>query len=162
MLDHPEIEVYYERQDQADSLVEDYDVFVDEDCASCHENFLIQAHFNPLIPAHTVSANWNNLPWWFDTKYLTFSSANQPAGNSSSDTYLHVQSQQRTFSDSPQSGGYLPASSGGSSSSSESSSSSNAVDKASQNERPSVDRQINNKRLNSKSVTSKRKFRKRK
>ncbi|MFC2088497.1 hypothetical protein ACFLSX_02765 [Calditrichota bacterium] len=164
LLDHPEIEVYYEREGQADSLAENYDVFVDEDCASCHDNFLIQKHFSPLIPAHNTEVNWDYLPWWFDTKYLTFISGNRPVDDSSSETYQHVQSQQRSFGESPPSGGYLPAASGGSATTSGASSSTKSTENSNdtENKRTSVNRQGNNTQSSSESVTTKRKFRKRK
>ena len=159
LLNHPDIEVYYEREDGEDSLAEHYDVFVDEDCANCHEDFKIQDHFSPLLPAHQISQQWVNLPWWFDNKYLYIFENNQSEGVTSSDTYQHVQSRGNSFIESPQSGGYLPGSSGrgGTASNSDSpASSKKAVEKTKENTDVTADRQ------NSNSGSSKRKFRKRK
>ena len=39
MINHPEVEIYYERENGEEYLAEDYDVFVDEDCSTCHEEF---------------------------------------------------------------------------------------------------------------------------
>ena len=52
MINHPKVEVYYEKENGEEYLTEDYDVFVDEDCSTCHDEFLVQKHFSPLIPAH--------------------------------------------------------------------------------------------------------------
>jgi len=165
MLNHPDIEVYYEREDSEESLSEHYDVYVDEDCANCHTDFVIQSHFSPLLPAHQSLAKWNNLPWWFDNKYLFIFENNQSDGVSSSDTYQHVQSRGNSFINTPQSGGYLPSASGGSSAGSSAASSKKAFDKTNktkENERTEVGRQNNNNNSKSSSGFSKRKFRKRK
>jgi len=117
MIDHPEVEVYYERENGEEYLTEDYDVFVDEDCSSCHEAFLPQTHFSPLLPAHNTYSNWNNLPWWLDTKYLMFFSK-MDSSESGSYGYQHVNSQNRNINTPAQAGGYIPASRAGGSSSS--------------------------------------------
>lgn len=165
LLDHPEIEVYYEQEGQADSLVENYQVFVDEDCSLCHDDFLIQNHFSPLIPAHQTAVNWNYLPWWFDTKYLAIMSGNQLEEDNTSDSYQHIQSRQRSFGESPPSGGYLPASSGGNTASSGSAATSSQSNENSGNSEDSRSRIRNDNsdtQSNSEPAKTKRKFRKRK
>jgi len=161
LINHPAIEVYYERENELDSLSEDYEVYVDENCGSCHDGFLIQKHFSPMLSTQNVSVNWNNLPWWFDTKYLHIFSGNQSPENTASDTYQHVQSQQRPFGDTPQSGGYLPSASGGGSVSSGVLPSKSVEDGDQQNKRKDVTPDKNKSRSDSKSGTTKRKFRKR-
>ena len=165
LIDHPDIEVYYERENGEEFLTENYDVFVDEDCSTCHDEFLAQKHFSPLIPAHNTNLDWNTLPWWQDTKYLLFVSGND-SSESGGYGYQHVSSQKRTNIPSAQQGGYLPASGGGSSSSSSTSvtTSFEPSEGSSSRARATVSSQNsgNSSKSTSTSTTSKRKFRKRK
>jgi len=69
ILRHPEIEAYYENTDHEQSFVEEFDVIVDEDCYSCHENFQASRHFAPFSPAHQNI--WSQTPWWLDDNYKT-------------------------------------------------------------------------------------------
>jgi len=164
LLEHPEIEVYYEKESGADSLAENYDVFVDEDCASCHNDFFIQLHFNPMISAHQSAQKWDNLPWWFDNKYLYIFDNNQADGVNDSDTYQHVQSRENNYINGAQSSGYLPASSGGYVSGS--SSTSKKTNDNSANDRTAIEGDPSNsgsegRSSGSSSSSSTRKFRKR-
>lgn len=158
LINHPEVEVYYERESGTDSLAEEYEVFVDEDCSSCHDNFLIQEHFSPMIDKQSVSVNWDNLPWWFDTKYLYLFSEIQSSENTSSDIYQHVQSQQREYGEIPQTGGYLP--SGGSSAPSGSAAAKSTENDNHAKKRSNVTNEKSKSRSDSNSETNKRKFRK--
>ena len=163
MVSHPEVEVYYERENGEEYLTEEYNVFVDEDCTTCHESFLPQKHFAPLIPAHDLSVNWNDLPWWLDTKYLMFFSDGDDS-SSASTGYQHAISQKRINLPPPQQGGYISGS-GGSSSSGGSAAvtPSQPSEQGSSKSRTAVSSQ--NSGSNSKSSSSsssKRKFRKRK
>ncbi len=157
-MNHPEIEVFYERENDLDSLAEDYEVYVDEDCGSCHDDFLIQKHFSPMLNKQSVSVHWNNLPWWFDTKYLYVFSRNQSEENTSSGTYQHVQSQQRPFGNTPQSGGYI---SGGSSAKSGAQPSKSIGNDDPPQKSIKKTRERSKSQSDSKTKTTKRKFRKR-
>ena len=113
MIEHPEVEVYYERENGEEYLSEDYDVFVDEDCTTCHNEFIAQKHFSPLIPAHNLNSNWNDLPWWLDTKYLMFFKDRDDSSSSSGISgYQHVSTQRRNNIPPPQQGGYVSGSGG--------------------------------------------------
>jgi hypothetical protein len=165
-INHPEVEIYYERENGEEYLTEDYDVFVDEDCSTCHDEFLAQKHYSPLIPAHETKNNWDKLPWWIDTKYLMFISGNDNPDNSESGSYgyQHVDSQKRTDPPPAQQGGYMPVSSGGSSTSSGSlspESSSQTSGKSESRSRSAISDQNSGGNSGSKSTSSKRKFRKR-
>jgi hypothetical protein len=71
MFKHPAVEIVYPAGDDSTEVVEDYPVFVDEDCGYCHEEFSVTRHYNPLLPAHAYNENaWSETPWWFDNKYL--------------------------------------------------------------------------------------------
>ena len=61
---HPDVEVTY-NDDQTYS--EEYDVLVDEDCQTCHNNIKINEHFNP--ETYTVKNDWSATPWWHDANY---------------------------------------------------------------------------------------------
>lgn len=168
MITHPQVEIYYERENGEEYLSEDYDVFVDEDCTTCHDSFIAQKHFAPLIPAHDYSSNWNDLPWWLDTKYLMFFSENDGDSSSSAGyNYQHVNSQSRPNLPLSQQGGYVTRS-GGSTSGSDNTinmsgnNSSNSGSNSAVRSRSgsSNDNSSNNSR--SSSSSSKRKFRKRK
>ncbi len=162
MINHPEVEVYYERENGEEYLSEEYDVFVDEDCTTCHDSFLPQKHFSPLIPSHDLSTNWNDLPWWLDTKYLLFFSENDDSSSSISG-YQHVNTQKRNTLPSPQQGGYISGSGGSSSSGgSPAVTPSPPSEQGSSKSRSSVSSQNSGSSSKSSSTTSKRKFRKRK
>jgi hypothetical protein len=168
MINHPEVEIYYERESGEEYLSEDYEVFVDEDCTTCHDSFLPQKHFSPFIPAHDVSSNWKDLPWWLDTKYLMFFSENDDSTSGGSG-YQHVNTYRRNDLPAPQQGGYVSGS-GGSSTTSSSSNTSTATTATKVNEgsdsnsrsRSSVTSQNSGSSSKSGEPSSKRKFRKRK
>jgi hypothetical protein len=67
LLKHPAVEVTYEDNNRGASYTEDYHVFVDEDCQTCHRDFSVVGHYNSLIPVHNSA--WSITPWWFDDKY---------------------------------------------------------------------------------------------
>ena len=163
MINHPKVEVYYEKENGEEFLTEDYNVFVDEDCSTCHDEFLVQKHFSPLIPAHDSDTNWNDVPWWLDTKYLMFFSGID-SSESGDYGYQHVNSQERIRIPSAQQGGYLP-NTGGSASASGGSSAitpSEPSEGSSSKARSSVNIQNPGSSSKSTETTSKRKFRKRK
>ncbi len=167
MINHPEVEVYYERENGEEYLTEEYDVFVDEDCTLCHETLVPQKHFSPLIPAHELSSNWNNLPWWLDTKYLMFFSENDDSSSGTSG-YQHAISQRRNDLPPPQQGGYIPISrgSGASSANTQATAKATQVDEGSNSgskNRSTVGNQNSGSSSRSgSSSSSTRKFRKRK
>ena len=168
MIKHPEVEIYYENENGDESLSEDYEVFVDENCSNCHESFLPQSHFNPLIPAHNLSSNWNDLPWWFDNKYLMFFNDRNDSSSVSS-SYQHVNTQRRNDLPPVEQGGYSPGygSSGSASGSQTASKETTTVNDVSDSNSDTRSRSgIRNQRSGSSSrsgdSTSKRKFRKRK
>lgn len=165
MINHPEVEVYYERENGEEYLTEEYDVFVDEDCSTCHDGFITQTHFSPLIPAHDLDYDWNDIPWWLDTKYLLFISGND-TNSANSYGYQHVSSQKRNPIPPAQSGGYIPvAPTGGSATgSSAATTGSRAAEGGStgSKSRAAVSNQSSGGNSKTTSTTSKRKFRKRK
>jgi hypothetical protein len=167
MINHPKVEVYYEKENGEEYLTEDYDVFVDEDCSTCHDEFFVQQHFSPLIPAHNSNTNWDDIPWWLDTKYLMFFSSGIDTSESGDYGYQHVNSQQRTQIPSAQQGGYLPNTGGGASAAGGSSAitpsePSETSEGSNSNARTSVSSQNSGSSSKSTETTSKRKFRKRK
>lgn len=125
LFQHPEVEVYYEDENGVSEISEPYQVFVDENCTTCHQQLRIESHFNPLVPAHTPKTNsnyaWNNYPWWHGEEYLLLFGESENEGNGGNElsgggsTSGYVESIRRDNTDSPQSGGYLqsPVSGGG-------------------------------------------------
>ena len=166
MINHPEVEIYYENEKGEESLSEDYEVYVDEDCSTCHESFLPQLHFSPLIPAHDLTSNWNDLPWWLDTKYLMFFNDRDDSSTSTSSGYQHVSTQRRNDLPPAQQGGYAPISGRGSSTSNTAAAStvtpSNDGLNSNTRSRSTVDKQNSGSSSRLNATTSKRKFRKRK
>lgn len=166
MINHPEVEVYYERDNGEEYLTEEYDVFVDEDCSTCHDEFIAQKHFSPLIPAHQDKSNWNDIPWWLDTKYLMFISGNNDSiySGSGNSGYQHVGSQTRNDPPPAQQGGYItaPARGGTASTNSSAVTSTQAPEESGSGSKSAVRTQDSGSKSNSSTSTSKRKFRKRK
>jgi len=166
MINHPDVEIYYERENGEEYLSEDYDVYVDEDCSTCHEDFIAQKHFSPLLPAHDLSSNWNDLPWWLDTKYLMFFNERNDSSSSVNSGYQHVSTQRRNNQPPAQQGGFISGSSGGGTSSGSGSqnvsSSTTTNENTNTRSRSSVSNQGSGSSSKSSASTSKRKFRKRK
>lgn len=120
LLRHTDVLVSYQDEGGNEEYTEDYDVFVDEDCRSCHQNFNVAYHFNPLLPAHLSTLNrWAAEPWWFDNKYVFLFGTGEDDEQSGSYDYRHVSPRgSGALSSPPPSQGYGLTRPGGGSSSS--------------------------------------------
>jgi hypothetical protein len=73
MLRHPT----GNRNSNPESDIKEHKIVVTEDCNSCHNNFDVILHFDP-VSTHQ-RRDWLHTPWWLDDNYLTiFRSSPQP------------------------------------------------------------------------------------